>query len=103
MIMKNTQSRGQKVRCNQERMINSSQSTHSVGRVLWEELLEEFILHIGIYYTLMFFNIYAFKGQVHVFAGRVLILSRSSCRTSAMLKYFCPMQRFLLGTRNAYC
>ena len=28
------------------RMSNSSQSTHPVGRVLWEELLEEVMLHI---------------------------------------------------------
>ena len=39
----------------------------------------------------MFFIVYAFKGQVHVFAGRVKIVSHSSCRTSATLKYFCPL------------
>ena len=39
----------------------------------------------------MFFIAYAFKGQVYVFAGQVKILSRSSCRTSAILKYFCPL------------
>ena len=38
----------------------------------------------------MFFIAYAFKVQVHVFAGQVKILSHSSCRTSAILKYFCP-------------
>ena len=31
---------------NLERMSNSSQSTRPTGRVLWEELLEEVILHI---------------------------------------------------------
>ena len=31
---------------NLEWMSNSSQSTRPVGRVLWEELLEEVILHI---------------------------------------------------------
>ena len=36
----------------------------------------------------MFFIAYTFKGQVHVFAGRVKIFSHSSCRTSAILKYF---------------
>ena len=46
--------------------------------------------HIA-YYSLMFFIAYAFKGQVHVFAGQVKILSHSSCRTSAILKYFCPL------------
>ena len=39
----------------------------------------------------MFFIEYAFKGQVHVFAGRVKIVSHSSCRTSVILKYFCPL------------
>ena len=34
---------------------------------------------------------YAFKGQVHVFAGRVKIVSHLSSRTSAILKYFCPL------------
>ena len=38
----------------------------------------------------MFFIAYAFKGQVHVFAGQVKIVSHSSCRTSVILKYFCP-------------
>ena len=51
---------------NLERMSNSSLSTRPVGRVLWEELLEEVILHItplcSLLHTL-------FKGQVHVFAG----------------------------------
>ena len=39
----------------------------------------------------MFFIAYAFKGQVHVFAGRVKTVIHSSCRTSAILKYFCPL------------
>ena len=39
----------------------------------------------------MFFIAYAFKGQVHVFAGQVKIVSHSSSRTSAILKYFCPL------------
>ena len=43
------------------------------------------------YYPLMFSFAYAFKGQVHVFEGRVKIVSHSSCRTSAILKYFCPL------------
>ena len=42
----------------------------------------------------MFFIAYAFKGQVHVFAGRVKIVSHLSCRTSAILKYFCPLLIF---------
>ena len=37
----------------------------------------------------MFFIAYAIKGQVRVFAGRAKIVSHSSCRTSAILKYFC--------------
>ena len=36
----------------------------------------------------MFFIAYAFNGHVCVFAGRVKIVSYSSCRTSAILKYF---------------
>ena len=39
----------------------------------------------------MFFTAYTFEGQVHVFAGRVKILSHLSCRTSATLKCFCPL------------
>ena len=34
---------------------------------------------------------YAFKEQVHVFAGQVKIESQSSCRQSAILKYFHPL------------
>ena len=36
----------------------------------------------------MFFIAYAFKGQVHVFAGQVKIVGHSSSRTRAILKYF---------------
>ena len=43
------------------------------------------------YYSHMFFIAYTFKGQVHVFAGRVKIVSHWSCRTSAIFKYFCPL------------
>ena len=39
----------------------------------------------------MFFIAYAFKGQVHVFAGPLKIVSHPPCRTSAILKYFCPL------------
>ena len=39
----------------------------------------------------MFFIAYAFKGHVHAFAGRVKVVSHSSCRTSAIFKYFCPL------------
>ena len=39
----------------------------------------------------MFFIAYTFKGQVHVFAEQVKIVSHLSCRTSAILKYFCPL------------
>ena len=47
--------------------------------------------HIACY-SLAFFIAYAFKGQVHVFAGRVKIVSHSSCRTNAILKYICPLK-----------
>ena len=39
----------------------------------------------------MLFIAYAFKGQVHVFAGQVKIVSHLSCRTSAVLIIFCPL------------
>ena len=39
----------------------------------------------------MFFIAYTFKGQLHVLAGRVKIVSNWSCRTSAILKYICPL------------
>ena len=41
----------------------------------------------------MFFIAYAFKGHVHVFAGRVKVVSHLSCRTSAIFKYFCPSDK----------
>ena len=34
---------------------------------------------------------YNFLGRVHVFAGRVKIVSHSSRRASLILKYFCPL------------
>ena len=43
------------------------------------------------YYSLMSFIAFTFKGQVHVFAGQVKIVSHSFYRTSAILKYFCPL------------
>ena len=39
----------------------------------------------------MLFIAYAFKGQAHVFAGLMKTVSHLSCRTSAILKYFCPL------------
>ena len=71
---------------NLERTSNSSQSTRPIGRVLWKELLEDVIFHITLLCSLLH---YAFKGQVHVFAGRVKIVSHSSCRT--IFKYFVPL------------
>ena len=47
-------------------------------------------------------HVNAFKGQVHMFAGRVKIVSHSSCRTRAILKIFLshavetiPLRRYL--------
>ena len=48
----------------------------------------------------MFFIAYAFKGQVHVFEGRVKIVSHSPCRTSAILKYFCPLRADIFQMAN---
>ena len=45
----------------------------------------------------MFFTAYAFKGQVHEFAGQVKTVSHSSCRTGAILKYFCSLLYFKLS------
>ena len=45
----------------------------------------------------------AFEGQVHVFAGRVKIVSLSSCRTGAILKYFCPLMnhpKFIISNQT---
>ena len=70
---------------NLERTSNSSHRPS--GRVLWEELPEEVMSHI---IPLCFIG-YAFIGQVHVFAGRVKIVGHSSCKTSAIFKYFCPL------------
>ena len=39
----------------------------------------------------MLFIAYTFNGHVHVFAGRVKIVSVSSYRTSTTMKYFCPL------------
>ena len=39
----------------------------------------------------MFFIAIAFERQVHVFAGQMKIVSHLSYKTSAILKYFCPL------------
>ena len=57
-------------------MSNSSQNTRVEGPVLWEEL--------HAYYSLMFFIAYTFKGQVHVFARQVKILS-DKCNIEILL------------------
>ena len=50
------------------------------------------------YYSLMFFIAYAFKGHVHVFAGRVKGVSHLFCSTSAISKYFCPLQIYFFDS-----
>ena len=55
------------------------------------------------YYTLMFFIAYAFKGQVHMFAGRVNIVSHSSCRTCTVLKYVCPQDTLYKPVNEIKC
>ena len=54
------------------------------------------------YYSLMLFNADAFKGHMHVFAGRVKVVSHSFCRTSAIFKYFCPLSNYY-KTKNMLC
>ena len=49
----------------------------------------------------MFFIAYAFKGQVHVFAEQVKIVSHLSWRTSAILKYFYPYKSFFTHVLGA--
>ena len=39
----------------------------------------------------MFFIAFTFKGHEHVFALQVKVVSHSSCRTSPIFKYFCPL------------
>ena len=56
--------------------------------------IRNFLSHITYYY-LMFFIAFTFKGQVHVFAGRVKSVSHSSCRAIAILKYLCPLKSFI--------
>ena len=74
-----------------ERTSNSSQSTCPVGRVLWKELLEEVILHITPLCSLL----HTLLKDKCVCAGRVKIVNHSSCWTSAISKYFCPLKEDL--------
>ena len=55
----------------------------ALGRITYKEAIT--------YYSLIFFIAYAFKGQAHVFAGRVKAISHSFCRTSAVFEYFCTL------------
>ena len=75
---------------NLERKSNSSKSTRTTGWVLWEELLKEVILHITPLSSILH-RLLKDKTLVHVFAGRVKIVSHSSCRTSTILKNVCPL------------
>ena len=73
----------------------SSYRTRALGRITrWSHIT---------YYSLMFFIAYAFIGQAHVFAGRVKIVSYSSCRTSAILEYFCPLLTTVLHQATSRC
>ena len=62
------------------------------GKYHFNSHIRNFMSHIT-YYSLMFSIAYSFKGQVHVFAGQVKIVIHSSCRTRAILKYFCPLDK----------
>ena len=77
---------------NLERTGNSSQST-----LLWKELLEEVNI---TYYSLMSFIVYAFKRQVHVFAGRVKIVSHSGPAGQVQYLNFCPLiEHVIIGSQ----
>ena len=65
---------------------------HSFRRTsVYDECFRKKCSRKSYYILLMFFIAYAFKGHVHVFAGWVKVVSHSSCRTSAIFKYFCPL------------
>ena len=66
-------------------MSDSTRRTLPVGQVLWEELLTEVITPI---YFLMH-TLLKDKSMGSQESGRVEIVSHSSCRTSAILKFFC--------------
>ena len=68
-------------------MSNSSQRTRPVGWVLWEELLEEVILHITPLCSL--FIPYGFKGQAHVSIYR----TSENCK-SLVLQDRCNIERY---------
>ena len=72
-------------------MSNSSKSTRPVGITRGSHI---------VFNSLLFFIAYTFKGQVHVFAGRVKTVSHSSCRTSAILKYSCPLMFYLTDIKK---
>ena len=61
-----------------------------LGKYHFNSDIRNFISHIT-YYSLIFFIVNTFNGQVHVFSGWVKIVSHSSFRTIAILKYFCPL------------
>ena len=73
---------------NLERTSNSSQSTRPVGKVLWEELLDEVIINITPLCSLLHKLL---KDKCMCLQDEWKLLSHSSCRTSAILKYFCPL------------
>ena len=69
---------------NLERRSNSSQSM--------DKCLEKNYLRMSYYILLpCILHCVCFKAQVHVFGGRVEIVSHLSCRKSAIVKYFCPL------------
>ena len=78
---------------NLERTSNSSKSTRPVEHLSYRRSAFGRITGGSpiAYYSLMFHIASTFKGQKHVFAGRAKIISHSSCRTSAILKYICHL------------
>ena len=73
---------------NLERTSNSSQRTCPTGQVLWEKLLEEVISHITLLCSLLHTLL---KDKCMYLQDEWKLLCHSSCRTSAILKYFCPL------------
>ena len=70
----------------------------NMGKYYFGSGIRNFISHIT-YYSHMFFIAYTFKGKMHVFAGRMKIVNHWSCRTGAILQYFCPLKGLLLKER----
>ena len=60
-----------------------------LGKYHFNSDIRNFISHITPLCSLLYTP---FKGQIHVFVGQVKIVSHSTCRTRAILKFLSPGQ-----------